>query len=317
MVSFILRILRKIYRIIVGKTKISDMLSFEYEDQAASEYIKKRLIEDKPLMIARLGSTELKTIVRYYWDHFDSNKVWHYIKGDIQAFWWDKKENIEGLSILSGFFPSTPANLDMFSKLMLNDIKEIDILGSWLPNELVISKFLNESIKVPLKDLEPYYHLNPWSEILKGKKVLVVHPFAKSIEMQYKKRDLLFSDHRILPEFELKTIKAIQSIAGNKPDGFNSWFEVLEFMKRKISNTEFDIAIIGCGAYGLPLAAHVKRMGKKAIHLGGQTQVLFGIKGKRWEDRDFFLNMFNEHWVRPLPEETPIDHNKVEDGCYW
>jgi len=27
--------------------------------------------------------------------------------------------------------------------------------------------------------------------------------------------------------------------------------------------------------------------------------------------------MFNEHWVRPLPEETPQNHIKVEDGCYW
>jgi len=177
--------------------------------------------------------------------------------------------------------------------------------------------YLKNSVKVPLKDLEPYYHLNPWSEVLKGKKVLVVHPFSKSIETQYKKRQFLFSDHRVLPDFELITIKAVQSLIGNKPAEFSSWFEALEFMKNQISNTEFDIAIIGCGAYGLPLAAHVKRIGKKAIHLGGQTQVLFGIIGKRWEDRDFFLDMFNEHWVRPLPEETPQNHIKVEDGCYW
>ena len=28
---------------------------------------------------------------------------------------------------------------------------------------------------------------------------------------------------------------------------------------------------LGCGAYGFPLAAHVKRMGKKAIHMGGSN----------------------------------------------
>ena len=46
----------------------------------------------------------------------------------------------------------------------------------------------------------------------------------------------------------------------------------------------FDVAIIGCGAYGMPLAAMLKQAGKQAIHLGGATQLLFGIKGKRWEE---------------------------------
>jgi len=27
--------------------------------------------------------------------------------------------------------------------------------------------------------------------------------------------------------------------------------------------------------------------------------------------------MMNEHWVRPLPEETPKQNKKVEGGCYW
>lgn len=30
---------------------------------------------------------------------------------------------------------------------------------------------------------------------------------------------------------------------------------------------DYDVAIIGCGAYGMHLAAHAKRKGKIAIHL--------------------------------------------------
>jgi ketopantoate reductase len=86
-------------------------------------------------------------------------------------------------------------------------------------------------------------------------------------------------------------------------------------MENEISKIDFDIAIIGCGAYGLPLAAHVKRMGKKVVHMGGATQLLFGIKGKRWEDSNF--KFINKYWVRPLEEEKPKDHKKVEDSCYW
>ena len=86
----------------------------------------------------------------------------------------------------------------------------------------------------------------------------------------------------------------------------------------RINAIDFDIAIIGCGAYGMPLAAHVKRIGKKAVHLGGQTQLLFGIKGKRWETgHDKIKSMFNEHWVYPSNDERPKNFISVESGAYW
>ena len=88
-------------------------------------------------------------------------------------------------------------------------------------------------------------------------------------------------------------------------------------MKLMISKYSFDIAIIGCGAYGMPVASFVKSMGKKAIHLGGHTQFLFGIKGRRWEDHPSFNKYINNSWIKPLPEETPTDYLSVESGCYW
>ena len=79
------------------------------------------------------------------------------------------------------------------------------------------------------------------------------------------------------------------------------------------------VALIGAGAYGLPLAAHVKKLGKKAIHVGGGLQLLFGIKGSRWEnDPGYGLGeILNEHWVKPLPEECPSHAKSIEGGCYW
>jgi hypothetical protein len=144
----------------------------------------------------------------------------------------------------------------------------------------------------------------------------VVHPFEETIKKQYAKRQVLFKDPRILPNFELRTVKAVQSIAGNKPR-FANWFDALESMCKKISDTDFDVAIIGAGAYGLPLASFVKSLGAKAVHLGGATQILFGIRGKRWDARPFFTSLYNENWVRPLPAEVPENFQVVESGCYW
>ena len=120
----------------------------------------------------------------------------------------------------------------------------------------------------------------------------------------------------VLPAFELITIKAVQSIAGNNC-GFKNWFEALDSMKEKIFATDFDIAIIGCGAYGMPLAGYVKSLGKQAIHLGGATQILFGIKGKRWDTIPRVQSLFNEYWINPSLDERPAGAEKVEGGTYW
>lgn len=60
-----------------------------------------------------------------------------------------------------------------------------------------------------------------------------------------------------------------------------------------------------------------KELGKQSIHLAGWTQVLFGIKGKRWIDMPQIAKIMNEHWVSPLEEEMPQNYKQVENGCYW
>jgi len=232
-----------------------------------------------------------------------------------EPFWWDDIV-ISGLVCNAGFFPKNYLMISRYCERLLEDIKLIDVLGSWITDEYQIIHLLDSPIIIKLPDLEPYYHEHPWSEALAGKTVLVIHPFAESIQRQYERRTLLFQDPRVLPEFTLKTLKAVQSIAGN-PCGFDSWFDAFDWMCEQINLIEFDVAIIGAGAYSIPLAAHVKRLGKKAVYLGGATQILFGIRGKRWDEMPFFQKLYNEHWVRPLPSEIPANHQRVEGGCYW
>jgi len=81
--------------------------------------------------------------------------------------------------------------------------------------------------------------------------------------------------------------------------------------------TEYDVLIAGCGAMGLFLAKKAKDLGKVGIHLGGATQILFGIKGKRWDNHSIISGYYNEHWVRPSGSEIPKRCNMVEQGCYW
>ena len=88
-------------------------------------------------------------------------------------------------------------------------------------------------------------------------------------------------------------------------------------MKEEINSKDFDIALIAAGAYGLPLAAHVKSIGKQAIHIGGSLQILFGIKGNRWDSMPGINKFYNEYWTRPSPDETPKEFSGVEGSTYW
>ena len=156
-----------------------------------------------------------------------------------------------------------------------------------------------------------------WCKALEGKKVLVIHPFEDTIKSQYARREKIWSNPTFLPDFELITYNAVQTLGGMNAEKYGDWFEALELMKNDIRKIDFDIALIGCGAYGFPLAAECKRMGKKAVHLGGQTQMVFGILGKRWEEIPYYKQFINEYWVRPSQDEKPENFKSIENGCYW
>jgi len=284
----------------------------------ASDLIYKELMAEKPTMIARLGSTELACVINYLGvkqpEKFKSVKG--FIGGKTPKWWWDNGI-MQQMQDWSGFFPVSQPHIEKFCELMLADMPKVDILGSWLKEESFFKNELAASKKIMLEDLEPFFTNDPWTKALAGKKVLVLHPFADTIQHQFTVKDKLF-ENKLLPDFELLTIKAVQSIAKEKT-AFADWFEALDSMKTQIAATDFDICILGCGAYGFPLAAFIKGMGKKAIHLGGVTQLLFGIKGSRWEQYVVYpyANLYNSYWVRPGDKERPKNADVVEGACYW
>jgi hypothetical protein len=323
---FTLKALRKIY---VKTFSIKPLEKPEciWDADIVSKLIYDKLMSNEPCMIARFGANELATMVNYLGVRNAHHSIISYIKNEIPEWWWNdwiKKQ----MHIVAGFFPPTPEKFERFSELMLDDMKEVDILGSWLGNEQYFRDKLSNVAKVQFHLLEPFWSNPPWTKALQGKKVLVVHPFAELIETQYhENRNKLFDNQNILPLFQLQTIKALQSHGGTQ-DNFKDWFEALDWMKQKIDSLDYDICLIGCGAYGFPLAAHVKRQGKKSVHLGGILQLLFGIRGKRWEDPNhrveswglpygFYSGLMNDYWIRPCGQLKPQNANKVEGACYW
>ena len=275
-----------------------------YDTESLNRLTAELIHSGKPFMMGRFGAVELFNM-RTAEFHLDSKQ----------------EKACEQLSTCAGFFPADTSLLPRFNDVMKDACAVTDILGIWQNSceDYYIKKYCPKELATcQLISLEPWRCKHPWSAALKGKKVLVIHPFEESIRDQYRYHDKLFPGTDILPEFELKTLKAVQTAGSAVDSRFSNWFEALDWMCRECEKIDFDIALIGCGAYGFPLAAHIKKMGKQAIHLGGCLQIMFGLKGRRWDELDpDVAAMYNDYWHYPKQTEIPTGSEGVEGGTYW
>lgn len=285
-------------------TRYYDKLGIEIvNERQLCKIISTALAEEKPLCIGKIGGSEKNAIAAWY---FGIESV--------------RKKSYKQLCECAGFFPINYNEREMEKYFIeqIEAIKQVDILQTYpkIYEEIFLKKYAKSSIKRCLH-LGTWMLKEPWTKELTDKKVLVISPFTYSIEKQYGRRKKLYKSSDYLPEFQLILCKAVQSIGGRNDEGFSSWFEALEYMYTKAMSHDFDIALIGCGAYSLPLAARLKKAGKIAIHLGGDLQMMFGIKGSRWRNVEEALQIYNDYWVFPDESEIPKDYKKVEGGCYW
>jgi hypothetical protein len=221
---------------------------------------------------------------------------------------------------------------------MINDvIPNGDGYAEWNPmyktmEISLLNQLAPHSERFPLRSLEPYYIEQPeerWTNMLpEGTKLAIISPFAKSIELQWKKQGAVWSFMRqgLWPE-HIKNIVAVCS--GYNPyltsgsGGWSSdiiqlgWQGAVDSMVDKAVNSGANLVLVGCGALSLPICAGLKRRGMSAIHLGGATQILFGIKGRRWATHSIISGFFNDAWVWPLDSEIPTQAQDIEGGCYW
>lgn len=301
----------------IGKhgKKYAGRIIMSVED--ANQYIYDCIKNAEPFFAGRLGNTEMRMIAYSF-----RNRLFPFRTDG-------RKDVLHDLYFGAGFFPKDMDKAEQFVELMEASAHSADLLGEWnlYMEEWFVKQFMPGAKITKISFLQPWNIASfgenalPWTAALAGKKVLVIHPFSESIEKQYREnRERIFANlqiRNVLPEFELITLKAVQSMGDCEPE-YEDWFAALDDMTKRCMQIEFDVAIIGCGAYGFPLASRIKNMGKAAIHLGGVTQLLFGIRGRRWDNYDGVIGrMMNEYWVRPSEKEQIKEAGQVENACYW
>ena len=298
---------KKVYKLPYSRRKM-------YSLEEANGFLGEKISSGEGFFAGRFGLFELAAMRAYEFHNQDKYKI-----------------VMQQIYDCAGFFPNDLSLGERFLQEMKAAVKEVDLLAC--SGQLAENYFMNKYMQkqsvgaVNFDIMEPWRYEQPWSASLKGKRVLVVNPFDESVREQYAVREKLFEGTSILPEFELLTYKSLQTTGDLKDDRFENWFEALDYMYEEIRQLDYDIALLGCGAYGFPLAARMKRDGKQAIHMGGVLQILFGIMGKRWDGtgpnsttqrmREDIARYYNKYWTYPKQCETPDSAKKVEYGPYW
>jgi hypothetical protein len=264
----------------------------------------------KGFAFGKIGTTELQAL-----ENFE-----RIVKIGLSSLSWKKAS--ERLFLESGVFPKTKRQFDEFIRTYQGSLAELDGITLWHEDPFlsafeheVVAKHCPKAIKLESTVFWPFSVL----PLLCGMRWLVVSPFVRTMKKQLPNMQKIFKkfDWSSLTLGIQETCQFVRcpQFSYMEPSPFESWSEGLERLQDQVLQHEFDLAIIGAGAWSLPLVAAIKQAGRKAMHFGGATQLFFGIRGKRWDH--YIYDHFNEYWVRPLPEDTPTGHMRKEGGCYW
>lgn len=270
-------------------------------DSDANALIQDYILSGRPFALCRLGSAEF-TMMQL----FDEYELFHH--------------NRLPQSNMYSLFHEDINEIRRWVDLTKEDCKDVDIMAYFEDHpieEYLIRSYCGNSKLIRLEQIEAIIYASPWTMALAGKKVLVISPFVETITEQYPKMDQIYAGKEMLPKFELKTLKSVWF--SGTDDDFDTWFDGLDYLYEEAMKIDFDIALLSCSTFGFDLACMFKRAGKQAIQYGGALQVLFGIKGARWDNYPPYSQYYNEHWVRAPKTESPSKSfvNKLDHGCYW
>lgn len=271
--------------------------------------------ENKPFLISRLSDNATKLSIFY--------DIYKKIHPQFKQF----------AKTHDGIYSNNDIQLELYTKFYLKALQNSTKIACFPKlcietQNYVIKKYkMNDNDVLHNKILEPFYLLDEnknaetWSHLVKDKTILIISPFVKSFEKQVNSGFTFYgkNDNRKIWHENQKFIfyKAYNTLYNNHPH--KSWFETFMTMANDIKKLNFDIALLSCGGYGLPLCNFIyEKMNKSSIYMGGSLQLLFGVYGKRWLNHNIIGKLIkNGTWIRPSQEEQPENFKKIEGGCYW
>lgn len=301
--------------IVYLETKQFNEIKFD-DNTVVYNYILKKIENNQNFMIPRIAGIEnefsmLGDLIKTFGMNSEFNNIF---KKNCY-----KMKNNAGIKFVS--FES----VILYSQMYIDAFKNCEMYFGWemyggmdyikQSYEYIKNKTNKSIIWASALDIYHYIYACPWTLALKGKKILIISSFSKSIETKIPIREKIYGID-LFPECEIITITPPQTQGNQESDEFH--IELQKFTST-LDSLEYDIALVSCGGYGNLVCNYIYNKGKSAIYVGGVLQMYFGILGSRWLiDRQDVVRLFlNEHWSKPGGEEKPKGYENIEGGCYW
>jgi hypothetical protein len=287
-----------------------------------SNFFNNFLKSDSPFFIGRIGGSDWEIVCDYY-----NNK--ELINDDTWC-----RGSIRIIKELNGYFDfsNNKENFKKYLNVMIQGYESSDILMYCGKMDKHFRFFLKGK-----SDMHPRYKEFVWSlgktkpllsynnfiqevnPFLKsfstwgtGKTILIISPFSKSIEYQFKFKDKLFLNYSY-PDFILKTYNTNITYNNNDDNKHNlniktnDWHEECERMAEEISKIDFDIAFLSCGSYAMFLGNYIKnKLKKQSLYFGGSLNCYFNIYGNRYK------STLNEIGLNPDYQIEPFENENIE-----
>lgn len=231
----------------------------------------------------------------------------------------------------AALFPPDPQFYLKYNRLYADQMGWLDCLGVF-PERLQRTQAILDFYRLALPlvnylDQEPdrstpANESNCYLPFFRGKKLLIVCSFAELLR-QRATPDIFEAVWAKTgkPWFYPAQVDALEFPYGytaathqRYPDSLH----LLEDITAAISRRDFDIALVAAAGMGIPLVSSIKRLGKVGIHLGGHLQVLFGVMGQRWRQRQDWREQYvTPAWIDMPASYRPPETDIADRGAYW
>jgi hypothetical protein len=248
--------------------------------------------------------------------------------GRVQLLAFEQALNVKALRH-SGVFPAESTFYREYTEFYADRVRELDCIGlatEALRHSLEIMRFYSLDPEVMrYHDQEPDRSAPPddascYLPRFAGRRVLLVCPFAEALRARANKETFEAVWAKTGKGwFEPAAVEALEfpyGFARETQERYPTCLDLLADINAGIDAIDFDVALIAAGGIAIPIASHVKSLGKVGISLGGALQPTFGVIGERWRAREIWRERYiNDAWIdvpakyRPKPGET--------DENYW
>jgi hypothetical protein len=149
---------------------------------------------------------------------------------------------------------------------------------------------------------------------LQNKKVLIVSNATDILKKSYDRGLQNVYNIEICQFSSVGYIKTPQTTKGSYYPHENSIVTTEEIF-REIQNEDYDIALLACGVYGVPLTNMIQKSGKMAVYLGSALYTMFGVYNHGIPlPTNPIYNTLN---FIEVEEECPSHCKHIDLGKYW